>query len=132
MHGLALPVLLAAIAAGLSVWVFRRRAAGARVLIAAEGANQMMTLTDAANAVHETGKRERLAMVTMAEHRNRLADPTGWFAASIAGVVPVYQRRADGAFERVDKGHVAQGEISALYILKRDLQTYMRWARSVQ
>jgi hypothetical protein len=100
--------------------------------IPVKGADRMMTLEAAANSALETGTRERLAMLSMANQRNTLTDPTAWLAASIAGVVPVYRRQDDGSFAVVDKAEIAALGAPSLYILKRDLQTYMRWARTVQ
>jgi hypothetical protein len=131
-HDLGLPALLAVLAVLVVVWAWRWSGSRRRGFVPAKGADRMMTLEAAASSAFETGTRERLALLSMAEQRNALTDPAAWFAASIAGVVPVYRRQDDGSFAVVDKAEIAALGASSLYILKRDLQTYMRWARTVQ
>ncbi len=55
-----------------------------------------------------------------------------WFARSIAGVVPVYRVNAQNAFEKIVDSAEIVSNPQALYIQKRDYQTYVRWARSMQ
>lgn len=130
--GLGLPALLAAIAVLVLVWLWRQSRNRRPGFVAAKGADRMMTLEEAASSALETGTRERLAMLSMAKQRNALTDPVAWCAASIAGVVPVFRRQDDGSFAVAGKAEIAALGASSLYILKRDLQTYMRWARTVQ
>jgi len=105
-----------------------RRPAPAR--IAHDGKTPMMTLMDAAEAVYETARRERMVIVTVAE-RARGQTALEWFAQSIAGVVPVYRLSNPDTFEKLD-GPSVGAELQSLYIRKSDYQTYIRWARPMQ
>jgi uncharacterized protein YaiE (UPF0345 family) len=105
-----------------------RRPAPAR--IADDGKTAMMPLMEAAEAVYETARRERMVIVTVAE-RARGQTAVEWFAQSIAGVVPVYRVRDSNTFEKLDAANVG-AELQSLYIRKRDYQTYVRWARPMQ
>ena len=90
----------------------------------------MMSLMDAAKAAYEIAQRERMVIVFVAE-RAREEGAIGWFARSIAGVIPIYRSGHAGSFEKLagaSEGH----ELQSLYIRKQDYQTYVRWARSMQ
>ena len=89
----------------------------------------MLQVREAAAAAFEAAKRERLAVAFLAES---VEDPVAWFAQSIASVVPVYSRSQDGAFEKVDNAKSVGTPSQSLYIRKRNYQTYLGWARSVQ
>jgi hypothetical protein len=83
-------------------------------------------LLKAADEVLKTAQRERMPLLKGLEHAGE--DPSEWFACSIAGVVPVCRRNADG-YEVCCWGDC---DPQSLYIRQRDVRTYLRWARSVQ
>ena len=89
----------------------------------------MMSLMDAAKAAYEIARREEMVIVTVAE---RAPDDgaIGWFARSIAGVIPIY-RGSNAGFEKFAGASVGS-ELQSLYIRKQDYQTYVRWARTMQ
>jgi hypothetical protein len=109
--------------------VRRRSAAPAR--IPAQESKKMMPVMEAAAAAYEAAKRERMVIVTVAEGA-RGVDPIAWFARSIAGVVSVYRKLEAGAFEKIDNTASVGTEPQSLYIRKRNYQTYIGWARSMQ
>jgi hypothetical protein len=127
------PYLLFAVAA-LSLFalgtVLARGRAAAPERIGANGTTKMMSLMDAANAVYDIARREQMVIVTVAEKPNS-GGAVAWFAQSIAGVLPIYCKGSSQAFERLDRTSVGS-EWQSLYIQKRDFQTYVRWARSMQ
>jgi hypothetical protein len=89
-----------------------------------------MSLMEAAQQVYDTAQRERLVIVTVAE---KSADgPLDWFARSIASVVPVYRLGAARTQERFAGTAGIGAELQSLYIDRRDVRTYLRWARTVQ
>jgi len=90
----------------------------------------MMSLREAAEAAYEIARRERMVIVTVAERASE-DGAIGWFAKSIAGVIPIYRNDSAGSFEKLAGGGVGT-ELQALYIRKQDYQTYVRWARSMQ
>ena len=124
------PYLLFAVAA-VSLfaigWAKGRRAPP--LLIADDGKTPMMSLKDAAEAVYEIARRERMVIVTVAE-RAKDDGVVGWFAKSIAGVLPIY-RSSGAGFEKLADTSIGS-ELQSLYIRKQDYQTYVRWARSMQ
>jgi hypothetical protein len=128
------PYVLFAVAAlalfGLGdVLARRRRIAPDR--IGDDGKTEMMSLMDAAQSVYETARRERMVIVTVAERAEGSTGALAWFAHSIAGVIPVYRARATYEFEKLSAQSVGT-DWQSLYIRKRDYQTYVRWARSMQ
>jgi hypothetical protein len=126
------PYLLFAVAA-LSLFaigeILARRRRPAPQLIA--GKTKLMSLLEAAEAIYETARRERMVIATVAERAGGAAGALAWFANSIAGVIPVYRARDAQAFEKLPGQNVGT-ELQSLYIQKRDYQTYVRWARSMQ
>ena len=90
----------------------------------------MMSLVDAAKAAYEIARREQMVIVTVAE-RAPEDGAVGWFARSIAGVIPIYRSGKAGNFEKLDGGSIG-AELQSLYIRKQDYQTYVRWARTMQ
>jgi hypothetical protein len=128
------PYLLFAVAA-LSLFAIgealARRRRPAPELIAADGKTKMMSLLEAAEAIYETARRERMVIATVAERAGGEAGALAWFAQSIAGVIPIYRARDAQAFEKLPGQNVGT-ELQSLYIQKRDYQTYVRWARSMQ
>lgn len=91
----------------------------------------MMTLMEAATAAYEAARREGMVILTVAERAPGNNGAVAWLAESIAGVIPVYRMSAANAFEKLGRPGAAQ-ELQSLYIRKQDLQTYVRWARSMQ
>lgn len=125
-----LPYLLFVIAAVSLFAIGRARGRAAPpLLIAGSGKTPMMSLMDAAKAVYEIARREEMVIVTVAE-RVPEDGAIGWFARSIAGVIPIY-RGSNAGFEKFAGASVG-GELQSLYIRKQDYQTYVRWARSMQ
>jgi hypothetical protein len=126
-----LPYLLFVIAAVLLVAVGRSRGRTAPPppLIAGNGKTPMMSLMEAAKAAYEIARRERMVIVTVAERASK-DGAIGWFARSIAGVLPIY-RGSHAGFEKLADASAAP-ELQSLYIRKQDYQTYVRWARSMQ
>jgi hypothetical protein len=132
MNGLPwLPYLLFVIAAVSLVAIGRaRRRTAPPLLIASDGKTSMMSLMEAAEAAYEIARRERMVIVTVAE-RAPEDGAIGWFARSIAGVIPIYHSGNAGNFEKLAGTNIG-GELQSLYIRKQDYQTYVRWARSMQ
>ena len=119
-------VLFAAVAASL-FWVGpllagRRRA---RVFV-----SDSMSLMAAAQEVYEAAKRENMVVVSIAERSS--AGALDWFARSIASVVPVYRAGGVRAQERYAGAGGIGADLQSLYIERRDIRTYLRWARTVQ
>jgi hypothetical protein len=85
-----------------------------------------ISLLKAAGEVLKMAQRERMPLLKGLEHAGE--NPAEWFARSIAGVVPVCRRNAEG-FEVCCWGDC---DPQSLYIRQRDVRTYLRWARSVQ
>ena len=89
-----------------------------------------MTLMEAAATVYETASNERLVIVTVAEKSE--GGPVDWFARSIASVVPVFRIGGARTSLRFAAGAGIGEDLQSLYIERRALRTYLRWARSVQ
>jgi len=124
------PYLLFVIAAVSLVAIGRARGRTAPPrLIASDGKTAMMSLMDAAKAAYEIARREEMVIVTVAE-RGPDDGAIGWFARSIAGVIPIY-RGSNAGFEKLTVASV-DAELQSLYIRKQDYQTYVRWARTMQ
>jgi len=101
------------------------------VLIPSDGKTKMMTLMEAAAAAYEAARREKMVIATVAERVPGREGAIAWLAQSIAGIIPVYRMSAANAFEKLARPGGAS-ELQSLYIRKQDLQTYVRWARSMQ
>ena len=111
---------------GLGKFFARRtRPAPARI----SGSGKMMPLMKAAVSANQAARRSRLVIATVAE---RTGDPAAWFARSIVSIVPAYRKQGLGVFEKIEDGTQFGTAPEALYIQKRDYQTYLRWARSMQ
>ena len=121
MDPLPLSLLIAAAVLALCAlyWVARRNSAN--VL-----RGPKLPLLSAAETVYQTARREKLPLLHAIEHSGE--EPREWFAASIAGVVPVCKRNGVG-FEVCGWGDC---EPQSLYIRQKDVRTYLRWARTVQ
>ena len=100
-------------------------------LVPARQAGTMMPMMEAAAAAYKAAKRERMVIRTVAERAGD-ADPVGWFAKSIAGVVPAYRKTDSGAFEKIEGAASVGTEAKLLYIRRHSYQTYLGWARSMQ
>jgi len=130
-HALApyAPYLLFAVAAASLFWaghvLAQRR--NARFL---EDGTRSMSLMEAAQEVYETAQREHLVIVSVAERS--ASGPVDWFARSLASVVPVYRLGGTRAQERFAGAAGIGAELQSLYIDRRDIRTYLRWARTVQ
>jgi hypothetical protein len=106
----------------LVVYSWRRGSNGARTV----------SLQDAAAKAYQSAKRNRMAIVSVAERAGPAQNAVAWFVQSIAAMIPVYRRRArSGRLEKMGKVDPLK-EPAALRIRKRDLATYLRWARSMQ
>jgi hypothetical protein len=108
-----------------------RRQRAVPALIPSDGKTKMMTLMEAAAAAYEAAKREKMVIVMVAERASGGDGAVAWLAASIAGVIPVYRMSTANAFEKLARPSIGS-ELQSLYIRKQDLQTYVRWARSMQ
>lgn len=103
----------------------RRRAA--RAFARGDG----MSLMQAAGEIYDAAQRERLVIATVAEKAS--GGPVHWFARSIASVVPVYRMgTAPGTVQRYAGSLGIGADLQSLYIERRDIRTYLRWARTVQ
>jgi hypothetical protein len=142
-HGIdQLPILLG-LAATVVALLFATRRWRARLmapsLVRPERHGRMVPLMEAAEAAYQSAKRKRMVIAKVAENAGGADDPVGWFAHNIASVVSVYCERDDGdGFEKLVGagrsaviGGVGTG-LQSLYIRKRDLRAYLRWASSVQ
>ncbi len=130
-HALApyAPYLLFAAVAATLFWLghvlAQRRAANFL-----SSGTRAVSLTEAAQTVYDAAKRERLVIVSVAEKSAN--GPVDWFARSIASVVPVYRAGGVRAQERFAAADGARADITALHIDRKDIRTYLRWARTVQ
>jgi len=92
--------------------------------------NKMQSLSQAAHAAFEAAKRERMPIARVAQ--NAPDGPQSWFAQSIASVVPVYRADGGATYEKLSRKNEIRAELPSLYIRKRDYQSYVRWARTMQ
>jgi len=106
------------------------RAAPARVLD--QKGKIMMLLPDAAAAAYSAAGREGLALAKVAEHARDVSNATDWFARSLPAIVPVYRQSEPDIFQKLGSSPEVGTQSQSLYIRKRDLQFYLRWARTVQ
>ena len=110
--------------------IARRRRSAPQFIAPNEKATTMMDLTEAARTAYDIAKREQMPIAFVAEQKQRGGNAVAWFAQSIAGVVHVYRSKESG-FEKIGAGSLGE-DVQGLYIQKRDFQTYIRWARSMQ
>jgi len=85
----------------------------------------METLVDAAKSVLETARKERMALAVVAE---RSGDALAFFARSIANVVGAWRKNDAGGFDAAKD----DGDVQSLYIRRGDIESYLRWARTVK
>lgn len=115
----------------------------------AHRSRRRMTLSEAAELAYQRSKRKRLAVVAVAERAGSPEKAVEWFANNIFCVVPVRGRRMDSGRVEVIKrarreklcvvgdgnaiGHLSEEEprYTEVYVESRDLEKYMKWARSV-
>jgi hypothetical protein len=108
----------------------KRRAAPARVLD--PKGKIMMQLLEAAVAAYNAASREGLAVAKVAEHARDVPSAADWFARSLPAIVPVYRQSEPDIFQKLALSSEVGTQSQSLYIRKRDLQFYLRWARTVQ
>jgi hypothetical protein len=133
-HGAPYAVVLfavAAVALFATGHVLARRKQAAPSRIGSQRKGTMLSLMEAAKAVHEAATREGMVIATVAD-KSGSADPIAWFAQSIAGVVPVYRMNEAKTFEKLEGTTDVGGQSQSLYIRKSDYKTYVAWARSMQ
>lgn len=121
------PYILFAVAAASLFWL---GSALARRRTSRSLARGSVSLMEASQAVYDAARRERLVIVSVAEKSP--AGPLDWFARSIASVVPVYRVSGASARERYAASAGIGPDLQSLYIERRDIRTYLRWARTVQ
>jgi hypothetical protein len=85
----------------------------------------MQPLIEAAEAVSKIARDERMALAVVAE---RSGDAVAWFVLSMTSVVGAWQKSDGGGFEAA-KG---DGDAQSLYIRRKDIDSYLRWARTVK
>jgi hypothetical protein len=85
----------------------------------------MQSLNEAAEASYKAARDESMALATVAV---REGNPLGFFARSIVSVVGAWRKNGTGGFEAA-KG---DGDAQSLYIRRRDIKSYLRWARTVK
>ena len=100
-----------------------------------------VALGEAARQIYIDAKDEALPIAVVAEREAAPDSLTTWFANSILQLVPVY-RIVDGSYVRADTGNPREtiiGLISRLdlgvddlYVRRRDVRAYLRWARTLQ
>ncbi|HEY8950383.1 MAG TPA: hypothetical protein VIM56_15970 [Rhizomicrobium sp.] len=101
----------------------KRRAVPAS--IAGGRPDSMQPLIEAAEAAHKIARDERMALAVVAE---RSGDPVAFFMRSIASVVGAWRKNDSGGFEAAKGDEDAQ----SLYIRRGDIDSYLRWARTVK
>ena len=108
-----------------------------------------LTLNEAAELAYQRAKRKRLPLVAVAEQNGESAAAVQWFANNIFCIVPVRGKRASsGKIEAIKRsrqeklcvvgdgnaiGHLNEESprYVEVYVEARDLEKYMKWARSV-
>lgn len=85
----------------------------------------MIPLIEAAAEICETARREKLALAVAAE---RSGDAIAWFARNIPSIVGTWRKNDAGDFEAAQ----GDGNEQSLYIRRADIDTYLRWARTVK
>ena len=132
-------------------------AAAMRLLIALFGPNgqsslhgkMRFTLNEAAGLAYQRAKRKHLPLVAVAEREGGPEKAVEWFANNIFCIVPVHGKRvSSGKVETIKRtrhekmcvvgggnaiGHLNEEEprYVEVYVESRDLEKYMKWARSV-
>ncbi len=101
----------------------KRRAVPAS--IAGGTPDSMQPLIEAAQAVNKIARDERMALAVMAE---RSGDPVAFFARSIASVVGAWRKNEAGGFDAA----TGDEDVQSLYIRRGDIDSYLRWARTVK
>ena len=101
----------------------KRRAASAS--IAGGRPDSMQPLIEAAETASKIARDERMALAVVAE---RSGNAIVWFAKSIASVVGAWRKNGSGGFESA-KG---DADAQSLYIRRGDIDSYLRWARTVK
>ncbi len=92
---------------------------------------RMVPLLEAASMVCEKANGEELAIRLIARRNDEDLSAHEWFARSLLLIVPIYRKIDTGMFERLelpDDGF----EYRVLHVRKRDIRSYLRWARTLQ
>lgn len=120
-------ILFGAIAVLLfAVGHFLARKRGAvRAPFAGGRPDDMQPLIEAAETANKIARDERMALAVVAE---RSRDAIAFFARSIASVVGAWRKNDAGGFDAA-KG---DADPQSLYIRRGDIESYLRWARTVK
>jgi hypothetical protein len=86
----------------------------------------MESLLDAAKSVMETARKERMALAVVAE---RSGDAIAFFARSLIDIVGAWRKNTAGGFAAASKD---DADLQSLYIRREDIESYLRWARTVK
>jgi hypothetical protein len=101
----------------------KRRAVPAS--IAGGRPDSMQPLIEAAQAANKIARDERMALAVVAE---RSGDAVAFFARSIASVVGAWRKNEAGGFDAA----TGDEDVQSLYIRRGDIDSYLRWARTVK
>jgi hypothetical protein len=96
-----------------------------RNTVPASIAEGMQRLIDAAETASKIARDERVALAAVAE---RSGDPAAFFARSIVSVVGAWRKNETGGFDAA----TGDEDVQSLYIRHGDIDTYLRWARTVK
>ncbi len=103
--------------------------------------DRMVALGDASRDSYAKAKSEAMPIAIAAERESRSANVAHWFANSMLQVVPVF-RKTGGSYERVLTARPSESlenslarlgvSLDELYVKRRDVRAYQRWARTLQ
>ncbi len=85
----------------------------------------MQPLIEAAETANKIAHDERMALAVVAD---RSGDAVAWFAHNITSVVGAWRKNDGGGFEPVQ----GDADVQSLYIRRGDIDSYLRWARTVK
>ena len=105
--------------------VLTRKRRGASGAFAGVMPGDMQSLNEAAEATYRIARDEGMPLAVVAV---RDGNAVGFFARSIVSVVGAWRKNAAGGFEAAPGDADAQ----SLYIRRGDIETYLRWARTVK
>ena len=102
--------------------------------------DRMVALGDASRDSYAKAKSEAMPIAIVAE-QSRSTNVTHWFANSMLQVVPVF-RKTGASYERVLTARPSESlenslarlgvTLDELYVKRRDVRAYQRWARTLQ
>lgn len=104
--------------------VLARKRHAAPASIADGRPDNMRPLIEAAGAVNKIAQDERMALAVLA---GRSGDAVVWFARNMTSIVGAWRKNGSGNFEATKD----DGDIQSLYIRRKDIDAYLRWARDV-